>query len=104
MMKYLKKGDKVIVIAGNEKGKVGEVLAKGSEKVLVKGVNIRKRHRKVQDRKPTIIEAEAPLHISNVAFTPDGNYAAKLRCREKEGKKEVFYLDQANKPVVHRTF
>jgi len=104
MMKYLKKGDKVIVTAGNEKGKVGEVLAKSSEKVLVKGLNIRKRHRKVQDKKPTIIEAEAPMHISNVAFTPDGTYATKLRCREKDGKKEVYYLDQSKNLVVHRTY
>ncbi len=102
-MKYLKRGDKVIVTAGNEKGKVGEVLAKSSERVLIKGVNLRKRHRKVQERKPTIIEAEAPIHISNVAFTPDGQYKTKLRCREKDGKKEIFYLDQSENAIVHRT-
>lgn len=103
MMKYLKKGDKVIVTSGNEKGKVGEVLAKSKEKVLVKGVNLRKRHRKVQDKKPTIIEAEAPLHISNVAFTPDGSYKTKLRCREREGKREIVYLDKSENTIVHRT-
>lgn len=102
-MKYLKRGDKVIVTAGNEKGKVGEVLAKSSERVLIKGVNLRKRHRKVQERKPTIIEAEAPIHISNIAFTPDGQYTTKLRCREKDGKKEIFYLDQSENAIVHRT-
>ena len=66
----LKKGDNVMVLAGNDKGKTGEVLEiiPKTEKVIVKGVNIRKKH--VKPRKAGeeggIIPAEYPIHSSKV--------------------------------------
>lgn len=103
MMKYIKKGDQVIVVSGNDKGQSGEVLQKKGDRILVKGVNVRKRHRRQQNAPGKIIEVESPVHLSNVAFTPDGKVAAKLRCRENEGKREVYYRDKAGNAVVHRT-
>lgn len=46
MKSWIKKDDKVLVIAGNDKGKTGVVLACGADKVLVKGINVRKKHLK----------------------------------------------------------
>ncbi len=66
----IKKGDKVVVLTGRDKGKQGEVLkALPSEnKVIVQGVNIAKRHtRPSQTSGGGIIEREAPIHVSNVA-------------------------------------
>ena len=66
----LKKGDNVLVLAGNDKGKTGEVLEviPSTQKVVVKGVNIRKKH--VKPRKAGeeggIIPAEFPIHSSKV--------------------------------------
>ena len=66
----LKKGDNVMVLAGNDKGKTGEVLEiiPKTEKVIVKGVNIRKKH--VKPRKAGeeggIIPSEFPIHTSKV--------------------------------------
>ena len=66
----LKKGDNVIVLSGNDKGKTGEVLEviPKTEKVVVKGVNIRKKH--VKPRKAGeeggIIPSEFPVHSSIV--------------------------------------
>ncbi len=66
----VKKGDKVVVLTGRDKGKSGEVLKAipTSNKVIVQGVNVMKRH---QRQSPTtsggIIEREAPIHASNVA-------------------------------------
>ena len=66
----LKKGDNVMVLAGNDKGKTGEVLEviPKTEKVIVKGVNIRKKH--VKPRKAGeeggIIPSEFPIHSSKV--------------------------------------
>ena len=44
--KWIKIGDKVLVLNGNDRGKVGEVLAKKDSRILVQGVNVRKRHTK----------------------------------------------------------
>lgn len=66
----IKKGDKVQIMAGKDRGKQGEVLAvlPTSEKVLVKGANLMKRHVKGKrdGEKGERIEKEAPIHVSNV--------------------------------------
>jgi large subunit ribosomal protein L24 len=66
----IRKGDIVMVIAGDDKGKTGRVLAVDAEKqrVVVEKVNFIKRHTKArrQGAKSGIIEKEAPLHLSNV--------------------------------------
>jgi len=66
----LKKDDKVKVIAGKDKGKVGKVLKinKKKNRILVENINIVKRHTKpnAQNRQGGIIESEAPIHWSNV--------------------------------------
>ncbi len=66
----IKKGDRVVVTTGRDKGKSGEVLAvqRDQNRVLVQGVNLVKRHQKPsQTAQGGIIEKEAPVHISNVA-------------------------------------
>ena len=66
----IKKGDKVVVTTGRDKGKEGEVLRvlREDARVLVQGVNMVKRHTAPTQASPGgIIEKEAPLHISNVA-------------------------------------
>ena len=66
----IKKGDKVVVITGRDKGKSGEVLRvlRDVERVLVQGVNMVKRHtRPAAGQTGGIVEKEAAIHISNVA-------------------------------------
>jgi large subunit ribosomal protein L24 len=88
----LKKGDKVIVITGKDKGKTGEitkVLVKES-KVLVSGINMVKRHTKpTQENAGGIISKEMPIHISNVAFIdPKTSKATRLGFKmDKDGHK-----------------
>ncbi len=66
----IRKGDTVMVIAGDDKGKVGRVLAVDEEKqrLVVEKVNFVKRHTKArrQGAKSGILEKEAPIHLSNV--------------------------------------
>lgn len=66
----IKKNDTVLVIAGNYKGKTGKVLKvfRDTNKVIVEGVNIVKRHSKPTQKVPQggIIQKEAPIHVSNV--------------------------------------
>jgi len=88
----LKKGDKVIVIAGKDKGKTGEitkVLVKES-KVLVSGINMVKRHTKPsQENAGGIVSKEMPIHISNVAFVdPKTSKPTRLGVKvDKDGRK-----------------
>jgi len=68
-MNRIKKGDQIIVIAGADKGKKGEVVRVAGDKVVVQNINIIKRHTKAnpQANQPGgVIEREAPIHISNV--------------------------------------
>ena len=73
MSKWIRKGDQVKVIAGNEKGKTSEVIARSGDRVVLKDVNVRSRHTK--PRQPgaqgQIVKFEAPLHISNVQLALD---------------------------------
>ena len=67
----IRKGDKVIITAGKSKGTVGEVLKvlPNENKAMVRGANIVKRHTKPsQNSTGGIIEKEAMLHISNIAY------------------------------------
>ncbi len=67
---HLKKNDKVKIITGKDKGKIGKVLRvlRKDGRVLVESINVVKKHTKpsAQNRQGGIVENEAPLHISNV--------------------------------------
>ena len=87
----LKVGDKVIVIAGKEKGKEGKIISIKNDRVVVEGVNLVKKHVKPngQDQTGGIVEKEAALHISNVMIIDP---KTKTRTRiaqeiDKDGKK-----------------
>ena len=73
-MNRIKKGDQVVVTAGKDKGKRGDVVSVGGDKVVVSNVNIVKRHTKPnpQANQPGgVVEREAPIHVSNVMlFNP----------------------------------
>ncbi|MDG2423737.1 MAG: 50S ribosomal protein L24 [Phycisphaerales bacterium] len=76
MARHVKKGDSVIVTAGNDSGKVGEILKviTSDNRVVVQGVNIRTRHMKPTQQNPQggLLRKEMPIHISNVSPAVDG--------------------------------
>ena len=86
----LKVGDKVIVIAGKDKGKEGKIIAKKGEKVIVEGINMVKKHVKPNGQTAgSIIEMEAPIHASNVMMIdPKTNKRTRVgHTTDKKGKK-----------------
>ncbi len=90
-MQRIRKGDKVRVIAGKEKGKEGKVtgFTNDGERVLVEGLNIVKRHTRPTQANQAggIIEKEAGIHVSNVMpLTPSG-VPTRVQFREVDGKK-----------------
>lgn len=92
-MAKIKKGDTVVVLAGKDKGKTGEVtrVDPKASKIVVAGVNVAVRHRKPSQANPQggLDRFEAPLHISNVALAdPKSGKATRVRIETgKDGKK-----------------
>lgn len=85
----IKKGDQVIVISGDDKGKTGEVIKAmpKESRVVVSGVNMVKRHTKPSKTSAGgIISKEASIHVSNVAIVSNGK-ASKVGYKEDKGNK-----------------
>ena len=87
----IKKGDKVVILSGKDKGRTGEVVkAMPKEgKVIVSGVNVHARHRKPTQQSPQggIERKEAPLHVSKVAIATADGKPSRVRFEERDGKK-----------------
>ena len=87
----IKKGDRVIVLSGKDKGKTGTVsLAMPKDgKVVVEGVNVATRHRKPTQLNPQggLERTEAPMHVSKVAHVTADGKATRVRFEERDGKK-----------------
>ena len=103
MAAKIRKGDKVIVICGRDKGRTGEVVEvrPGQERALVRGVNLVKRHQKqTPQQEGGIISKEASVHLSNLAladpkdgkptrigfkFVGEGDQRRKVRFAKRSG-------------------
>ena len=88
----LRKGDKVIVIAGRDKGKTGEIqkVLPRTNRVVVEGVNLRKKHKKPTQNNPegTIVEIYAPIDASNVMIMdPKTKKPVRIGHKVVKGKK-----------------
>jgi len=88
----IKKGDKVIVIAGKDKGKSGDVVRAipKDNKVIVEGMNIAKKHQKAKTSgsKGQIVEIAMPIDVSNVALVdPKTKKPTRVRIEKKDGKR-----------------
>ena len=89
----IRKGDRVTVITGRDKGKTGDVLRvlRKENRVLVQGVNMVKRHQgPTQMNAGGIVDKEAPLHISNVALIdPKSDRPTRVGYRIEEAGRKV---------------
>lgn len=105
MSKWIRRGDQVLVVAGNDKGKTGVVLGRTEERVLVQGVNVRKKHlRRTQETQGgRIVEMEVPVHISNVSLCTKEGKPFRVRTRvNADGERDLVYRD-GDKEVVYRS-
>ena len=91
MAAKIKKGDKVVVLAGRDKGKSGEVLQvlPKDARAVVRGVNLVKKHTKQSAQSEGgIISKEATIDLSNIAIAdPKDGKATRVRFEEQDGKK-----------------
>ncbi len=94
----IRKGDKVIVTTGREKGKTGDVLRvlRSEDRVLVQGVNMVRRHQKPSQINPGgVMEKEATLHISNIALIdPKTDKPTRVGYRVIEGDRKVRFASR----------
>ena len=88
----LKTGDKVVVISGANKGKEGKITKVLDDKVIVEGVNVRKKHLKPKNNNGNgeIVEVERPIHRSNVMIVDP---------KTKKPTKIKFYFDKNGKKI-----
>ena len=105
----IRKNDSVMVISGNDKGKTGKVLKVFPKisRVIVEGINLRKRHTKPSQKNPQggIIEKEAPINASNVMLLdPKTNEPTRLGSQiildENTGKKKRARISRATGEMV----
>lgn len=88
----IKKGDKVQIIAGDDKGVVAEVVAAlpRSNRVIVEGVNVKKKHSKPSNANPDggIINKEMPIHVSNVKLAENKKEKKTSKKKSVKGDKK----------------
>ena len=105
MTKRLKfrKGDKVVVLAGRDKGKTGDVLKMmpTDMRAIVQGVNVVRRHtRPTQSNPGGIVEKEAPIHLSNLAHVdPGDSTATRVGYRTLEDGRKVRYAKKSGEVI-----
>jgi large subunit ribosomal protein L24 len=93
VIKKFRKGDDVIVIAGRDKGKKGNILKvfPKDARLLVQGVNMVKRHTRASQMNPGgIVDKEAPIHVSNIAhMDPIGGKPVRVGFKILEDNRKV---------------
>ncbi|MGV0817479.1 50S ribosomal protein L24 [Martelella sp. AMO21009] len=97
-MQRIKKGDKVVVIAGKDKGRTGEVVAVSpkDDRAVVSGINVVRRHqRQTQTTEAGIIAKEAPIHLSNLAIADPKDGKPTRVGYKVEGEKKVRYAKRS---------
>lgn len=103
MAARIRKGDRVIVIAGRDRGKVGEVLKvlPKENRVIVRGVMLVKKHKKPSLRDPGgIVVQEAPIHVSNVAhIDPRDGRPTRIGFRILEDGRKVRYAKRSGELI-----
>lgn len=105
----IRKNDTVMVISGNDRGKTGKVLKvfPKESKIIIEGINIRKRHTKPSQKRPQggILEKEAPINSSNVMILdPKSNeptrIGAKIILDDKTGKKKIVRISKISGEMI----
>jgi len=99
----IKKGDKVKVITGKSKGKIGDVLKvfPSEKKLIVSGVNLAEKHTKpTQTSEGGIVQKELPIHVSNVShIDPKTNEITKVGYKILEDGKKVRFAKKSGEII-----
>ncbi|OLP55391.1 50S ribosomal protein L24 [Rhizobium rhizosphaerae] len=101
-MQKIRKGDKVVILTGKDKGRTGEVIQvmPKEDRAVVRGINMVKRHqRQTQTQEAGIISKEAPIHLSNLAVAdPKDGKPTRIGFRF-EGDKKVRFAKRSGEVI-----
>jgi large subunit ribosomal protein L24 len=102
--KKIRRGDTVVAISGTNKSRSGTVLKVAGDKVLVQGLNMRKKHLKGQGQaKGSIVELEKPIHVSNLVLSDEQGKPKKVKVSAaKSGERQLVYKEKGH-DVLHRS-
>lgn len=95
-MRKIRREDQVIVIAGRDKGKRGEVVrVLDDDRLVVAGVNVVKKHQRANpqaNQQGGIVDREAPIHVSNVAiYNEESDRADRVGIRVEDGRRVRYF-------------
>ena len=101
--KRLREGDRIVVIAGNDKGRTGTILSRNDDKIVVQGINVRKKHmRKTQNSPGRIASIEMAINASNAMLCPVEEKGVRTHIvKDDNGVRHVAYRD-GDKDVLYR--
>jgi large subunit ribosomal protein L24 len=99
----IKKGDKVVVLAGRDKGKHGEVLKvlPAENRAVVNGVNVARKHQKqTQNQSGGIVSKELPIHVSNLAIEdPKDGQPTRIGFKELADGRKVRFAKRSGEVI-----
>ena len=99
----IKKGDRIVVLAGRDKGKRGEVLQvmPSENRALVQGVNVVHRHQKQSaQQEGGIVDKEAPIHLSNIAIEdPADGAPTRVGYKFKDDGRKVRFAKRSGEAI-----
>lgn len=101
-MQKIRKGDKVVVLTGKDKGRTGEVVAvmPKEDRAVVQGVNMVKRHqRQTQTQEAGIVNKEAPIHLSNLAIADPKDGKPTRVGFKMDGDKKVRFAKRSGEVI-----
>jgi large subunit ribosomal protein L24 len=103
--KWIKKDDFVVMLCGNDKGKIGKVLVRKDDRIIVQGVNVKKKHLKKTQKmqKSQIVEMETPFNISKVALCRENGEKISLKVKMTDKGKDLVYQTKNGKETVYRS-
>ena len=103
MAARIRKGDKVVVLSGKDKGRSGEVIKvmPVEERALVRGVNMVTRHqRQTAQQDGGLIRKEAPIHLSNIAVAdPDSGKPTRIGFKTLEDGRKVRFAKRSGETI-----
>ena len=102
MAARIRKGDTVVVIAGRDKGKSGEVirLIPAENRAVVRGVNVARRHQRQTAREQGgIVTKEMPIHISNIALTDSSGKPTRVGFRFSDDGRKVRFAKRTGETI-----
>ncbi|TCT35534.1 50S ribosomal protein L24 [Martelella mediterranea] len=101
-MQRIKKGDKVVVVAGKDKGRTGEVVSvmPKEDRAVVSGINVVRRHqRQTQTTEAGIVTKEAPIHLSSLQIADPKDGKPTRVGFKVEGDKKVRYAKRSGEVI-----